>query len=69
MSSYLHQKITFLPQLPSDNESHERALNLILKRLYLYLPGSLFLVNFTAPNKQLPSVKSVFKYLDYVSNS
>ena len=30
---------------------------------------SAFLVNLTAPIKQPPTVKSVFKSMDYVSNS
>ena len=33
--------------------------------LILYLSGSVFLVNSTDPNKQLPNVKSVFKSLDH----
>ena len=35
----------------------------------MYLSGSAFLVSFTAPNKQLPSVTFVLKSLDHVSNS
>ena len=36
--------------------------------LYLYLSGSTFLISFTAPNKELPSVKSLSKCFDHVSN-
>ena len=36
---------------------------------YLYLCGSTFLVSFTAPNKQLPSIKSVIKSFHHVFNS
>ena len=40
----------------------------MLKPPYLYLSGSAFLVRFTASNKQLASVKSVFKSFDHASN-
>ena len=41
-------KITsFLPMLLSGNETNERESNLMLWPLYLYLPGSSFLVSFT----------------------
>ena len=36
--------------------------------LYLYLSRSAFFVYFTDPNKQLPNVKSVFKFLDHFDN-
>ena len=47
--------------VPSVPENCEREL-------CLSLSGSAHLVNFTSSNKQLPSVKSVFKYFDHVSN-
>ena len=36
--------------------------------LYLYLSGSTFLISITAPNKELPSVKSLSKCFDHVFN-
>ena len=57
--------MTFLPQPPSGNEICERESNPMLQPTYLYLYKSAFLVSFTDPNKQLPSVKSVFKFLNY----
>ena len=53
--------ITIFPTLPFVNENSERESNPISQLLYLYLSTIAFLVSFTAPNKQLPSVKSVFK--------
>ena len=50
--------MTFFPSFPSVHENCEREF---------YLSGSVFLVRFTAPNKQLLSVKSVFKSSDHVS--
>ena len=55
--------MTFLPVLPSDDESSERVLNPMPYPLYLHLSGSILLVNSTDPNKQFPNVKSVFKSL------
>ena len=49
--------ITFLPTLPSGKEYFPRVWNPISKPLYKYLSGSVFLVNLTPPNKQLPKVK------------
>ena len=34
--------------------------------LYFYLSGSVFLVSFTAPIKQLPSVKSMSESFDHL---
>ena len=50
--------ITFFPLLPFVNKNSERESN---PMSYLY--GSAFLVNFTDPNKQLPNVNSMSKFL------
>ena len=50
-------------------EKCERASNPITKPLYTYLSKSALLCNFTAPNKQLLNVKSVFKPFNHVSSS
>ena len=55
--------MTFLPLLPSDDESSERVSNPMPYPLYFHLSGSIFLVNSTDLNKQFPKVKSVFKSL------
>ena len=47
----------------------EKESNPVLQQLYAYLYLSAFLVNFTAPNKLSPNVKSVFKSLEHISNS
>ena len=60
--------MTFLSKLPSVYENRKRESNLMLQPLDFYLHESAFLVSFTAPNKQLRRVKSVFKSLDHVSN-
>ena len=60
--------MTLFPLLPSDHENCERESNPMWLPLYLYLSGSAFLVSFTAPNNQLPGVKSVFKSFDHVFN-
>ena len=57
----------FLPVLPPGNENSERISNRLSYLLYLYLSGLVFLVKSTAPNKQLPNVKSVFKFLGQIS--
>ena len=36
----------------------------MLQSLHLYLSGSVFLVSFTNPNKQLINLKSVFVFLN-----
>ena len=54
--------ITFFPTPASVNENFERESN--PKLLHLYLYRSAFLVRFTDPNKQLPNVKSMFKFLN-----
>ena len=51
--------------LPSVNENSEQKPNPMLQLLYLYLPGSAFLVSFTDANEQLFNVKSVFKCLNH----
>ena len=51
--------------LPSVNENSEQKPNPMLQPLYLYLPGSAFLVSFTDANEQLFNVKSVFKFLNH----
>ena len=56
--------MTFFHMVPSDNENSEQESNPIPQPLYLYLSRSGFLVSFTDSNKQLPSAKSVFKFLD-----
>ena len=43
--------------------------NPMLQPLYLYLPGSTFLVSFTDPNKQLPNTKSVSKSFEHCSGA
>ena len=53
---------------PSVHESRESELNRKPWPLYLYLSGSAFLFSFTAPDKQLSSVKSVFKSFNHVAN-
>ena len=53
------------PMLPSVNENSEQKPNPMLQPLYLYLPGSAFLVSFTDANEQLFNVKSVFKFLNH----
>ena len=51
--------MTFFPKLPTVKNSEENKI------LYLYLSRSAFLVSFANPNKQLPYVKSVFKFLNF----
>ena len=53
---------------PSVHESRESELNRKPWPLYLYLSGSAFLFSFTAPDKQLSSVKSVSKSFNHVAN-
>ena len=60
---------TFFPMLSSDNENSERESSPIPYPLYLNLSGSVFLVSFTAPNKQSFRVKSVSKSRDHMPNS
>ena len=55
--------------LPSDDKNSEPESNPMLYQLYLYISESVFLVNFTAPDKQSFRVKSVFKSRDHLSNS
>ena len=55
--------------LPFVYENFDQELNPMPYLLYLYLSRSAFLLSFTAPNKQLPTVKSVFKSFHHVSNS
>ena len=57
-----------LPQLPSGNKNCGRTSNAVLKPPYPYLSESGFLFRFTAPNKQLHSMKSVLKSLEHVSS-
>ena len=57
--------MAFFPMLPSVNKNSERESNPMPQPLYLYFPGSAFLVSFTDPNKQLFNVKSVFKSLNH----
>ena len=45
--------------LPSVNKNSERKSNA------LPLPGSIFIVSFTYPNKQLFNVKSMFKFTNH----
>ena len=47
----------------SGNENSKWESNPMLWLLFLYLSRSAFLVSFTDPNKQLPKVKSMFKFL------
>ena len=49
----------FFPMVPSVNENCERESNPMTYPLYLYLSGSVFLVSFADPNKQLTNAKSV----------
>ena len=46
------------------NKNFERESNPMTQPVYLYLSRSAFLVSFTDPNKQLPSAKSMFKFLN-----
>ena len=56
--------MTFFLMVASSNENSERESNPMLQLLYLYLCRSAFLVSFTDPNKQLPNLKSVFKFFN-----
>ena len=56
--------MTIFPMLPSANKNSERESNHMPLPVYLYLSRSAVLVSFTDPNKQLPNVKSVFKFLN-----
>ena len=63
--------MTFLSKLPSGDENCENSLNPVSWVLYQFLSGSAFLLSYTAPNKQLRNMKSVFpmdlvckKYID-----
>ena len=56
--------ITFFLMAPSGNESSERESNPMPWPLYRPLSRSAFLVSFIDPNKQLPIVKSVFRFLN-----
>ena len=49
----------FFPMVLSVNENCERESNPMTYPLYLYLSGSVFLVSFADPNKQLTNAKSV----------
>ena len=63
-----HHLTTFLHH-STDNENCEPASSPISKPLYLYLSGSVFLVNFTAQTNQSPSLNFIFKSLDHIFNS
>ena len=54
--------------VPSGNETSKQEPNTMPKLIYLYLSRLIFLVSFTDPNKQLPDVKSVFKFLNFVTS-
>ena len=56
----------FSPYSPLGNKNSERASNPKSYPLYTYLSRSAFLVNFTAPDKQSPSVN--FVSLDHTYN-
>ena len=58
----------FSPNSPLGNKNSERASASVPQPLHPHILGLAFFVNFTAPNKQLPDVKSVFIYLDHVFN-
>ena len=45
-----------------------KILNPMPQPLYLFLSGSAFIVCLTVPNNELPSLKSVFEFVDHVSN-
>ena len=71
----MHRRIIINPKnndifsSPSSvHESRESELNRKPWPLYLYLSGSAFLFSFTAPDKQLSSVKSVSKSFNHVAN-
>ena len=53
--------MTFLRKLPSVKENSEQDSNQYHNQIYTHLSGSVFLVNFTDPDKQLFNVISVFK--------
>ena len=50
-------------------ENSERESNSILKSVYRYLSGSVFLANSTPPNNQYLKLKLVIKPPNHVSNS
>ena len=54
----------FFPKFPSLNENSEGESNAMSQLIYLHLSKSAFLVSFTAQNKQLPNLKSVFRFLN-----
>ena len=54
----------FFPVVPSGNENSKRESNPVPWPRNLCLSRSAFLVSFTDPNKQLPSLKSLFKFLN-----
>ena len=57
--------MTFFCNFSPVNENCEQKSNPMPQLPYLYLSGPAFLVSFADPNKQLFSVKSVFKILNY----
>ena len=59
--------MSFFPCFHQSNS--EREVNPLMLPLYLYLSRWTFLDSFIAPNRQLSSVKSLFKSFDHVSNS
>ena len=63
----LAPKMLFFGMLPFVNENSEEESNPMPKLLCSYLSGSPLLVSLANPNKQLFSVKSVFKFLNHVS--
>ena len=57
--------MTFFAMISSVNENCKQKSNPMPQLPYLHLSGPAFLVSFADPNKQLFSVKSVFKILNY----
>ena len=58
------KKMGFFPKFPSVNKTSEQESNPLPLLLFLYLSRSQFLVRFTYPNKQLPNLKSMFKFFE-----
>ena len=52
------------PQLPSVNKNSERESIPLPYPVFLHLSRSALSVSFTDPNKQLPNVESVSKFLN-----
>ena len=65
LPNLLPSPLGYAPVL-SVNKNYEQESNPMSWPLQLYLSRSAFLVSFTDPDKQLPNVKHVFKFLNDV---